>query len=178
VTLPRTGHMRALCAAGLIALTLAFGQGCAHLRAPWSGHGPEPSEAERHAPTTRPSIWPVDAPDREVVSEYGVRRGRSRRHKGIDIKCADGTPVRATADGVVTEVRTQGAYGKIIVVEHGDGYSTAYAHLRKQYATPGQEVRRGEILGEAGRSGNASCTHLHYEVRRNGTPTNPRPHLP
>ena len=51
-------------------------------------------------------------------------------------------------------------------------------HLARQHATPGQEVRRGEILGEAGRTGNASCTHLHYEVRRNGTPTNPRAYLP
>jgi murein DD-endopeptidase MepM/ murein hydrolase activator NlpD len=120
----------------------------------------------------------VDDPGSQVVSEFGVRRGRSRRHKGLDIKCAEGAPVRATADGMVTEVRTQGAYGKIIVVQHGDGYSTAYAHLARQHASPGQEVRRGEILGEAGRTGNASCTHLHYEVRRNGTPTNPRAYLP
>ncbi|NLV42508.1 MAG: M23 family metallopeptidase [Candidatus Hydrogenedentes bacterium] len=176
--LPRTGKLRALGAAGLIVLTLAFGQGCAHLRAPWSDHDPCRPEETPGVSAGRPSVWPVDAPDRQVVSEYGVRRGRSRRHKGIDIKCAEGTPVRATADGVVTEVRTQGAYGKIIVVDHGDGYSTAYAHLCKQHASPGQEVRRGEILGGAGRSGNASCTHLHYEVRRNGTATNPRPYLP
>ena len=135
--------MRALCAAGLIALTLAFGQGCAHLRAPWSGHGPDSSEVERHAPSPRPCIWPVDDPGSQVVSEFGVRRGRSCRHKGLDIKCAEGAPVRATADGMVTEVRTQGAYGKIIVVQHGDGYSTAYAHLARQHASPGQEVRRG-----------------------------------
>lgn len=138
----------------------------------------KPDRACAKMPENHPSIWPVEHAQSYVSSEYGVRRGRSRRHKGIDIVAPPGTPVRSAASGSVVSSTSSGAYGQIIVIEHGNGLSSAYSHLSKRHALVGQEVRRGEIIGEVGNSGNATTNHLHYEVRRNGTPVNPRNYLP
>lgn len=157
----------------------ALGGGCAHLRAPWAKPMcSKPDRASAKTPANHPAIWPVEHPQSYVSSEYGVRRGRSRRHKGLDIVAPLGTPVRSAASGTVVSAVSSGAYGQIIVVEHGNGLSSAYGHLSKRHAEVGQEVQRGEIIGEVGHSGNATTNHLHYEVRRNGTPVNPRNYLP
>jgi murein DD-endopeptidase MepM/ murein hydrolase activator NlpD len=85
--------------------------------------------------------------------------------------------VHATADGVVTFSGTQGAYGDIVVVDHGGGYATAYAHLSRRGVRAGAQVRRGDRIGLVGRTGNATAPHLHYEVRRDGEAVNPEPYL-
>lgn len=123
-----------------------------------------------------PRGWPVAHPNLRVSSRFGDARG-GRRHKGIDLECPAGTPVHATAPGIVTFSGTQGAYGDIVVIDHGGGYSTAYAHLSRRALRAGDPVRRGDIVGAVGRTGNATAPHLHYEVRRNGEAINPEPYL-
>ena len=83
----------------------------------------------------------------------------------------------ATADGRVTFAGKSGAYGRLVVIDHGGGWETRYAHLHRIGVDDGDRVRRGDRLGTVGHSGNASGDHLHYEVRRHGVPVDPRPTL-
>jgi len=123
-----------------------------------------------------PAGWPV-APTKVVVTaEFGVPRGSSR-HEGIDLAAPAGTPVWATADGRVVSAGKDGRYGKTVVVDHGSGFRTRYAHLKKIETKQGKRVERGNTIGRVGKSGNASGPHLHYEVLRNGVPVNPRVYL-
>ena len=105
-------------------------------------------------------------------------RSSGRRHKGIDIAVPHGTRVIATASGTTAFSGWQDAYGNIIIINHGKGYETAYAHLYQRIANTGDHVRRGQIIGLVGATGNATGPHLHYEVRRDGMPVNPEPWLP
>jgi murein DD-endopeptidase MepM/ murein hydrolase activator NlpD len=123
-----------------------------------------------------PTGWPVDPAVATVTAGFGAPRGSSR-HQGIDLAAPAGTPVRATADGWVVVAERQKRYGRTVVLDHGDGYRTRYAHLKRIDTKKGKKVRRGDVIGRVGQSGNASGTHLHYEVLRNGVPLNPRPYL-
>lgn len=128
---------------------------------------------------TAPSIWPVKG---RLSSSFGRRidpfLGRGAFHAGIDLSTASGTPVVATADGTVREAGWSGGYGKAVKITHGEnGLSTLYAHLTDIYATPGQVVRRGEVIGRAGSTGRSTSSHLHYEVRYHNTPLNPYKYL-
>jgi murein DD-endopeptidase MepM/ murein hydrolase activator NlpD len=123
-----------------------------------------------------PTGWPVDPRVATVSSSFGDRRGGSW-HQGIDLSAPKGTPVWATADGKVVVAERDGAYGRTVLVDHGNGYATRYAHLRRIKVSRGERVRRGDIVGTVGESGRASGSHLHYEVRRGGTPVDPRPFL-
>ncbi|MGB9611449.1 MAG: M23 family metallopeptidase, partial [Bryobacteraceae bacterium] len=87
------------------------------------------------------------------------------------------TPVKAAADGIVIEADWMGNYGKLIVLDHGKGLQTWYAHLSRIDVIPGQEVRLGQIIGATGATGRATSPHLHYEVRRNGVAVNPYGYL-
>ncbi|MBI4913288.1 MAG: peptidoglycan DD-metalloendopeptidase family protein [Acidobacteria bacterium] len=98
-------------------------------------------------------------------------------HTGLDITNAQGTPIQATADGVVAESGWMGRYGWGVVLQHTDDLETLYAHLERIEVLQGQKVSRGQILGKMGRSGNATGVHLHYEVRRAGKPINPMPYM-
>ena len=89
-----------------------------------------------------------------------------------------GTKVVSTARGRVTFAGTQRGYGKIVILSHADGYETRYAHLSSINTKEGKTVERGEQVGRVGKTGNATAHHLHYEVRRNGDPRDPRPYLP
>jgi murein DD-endopeptidase MepM/ murein hydrolase activator NlpD len=123
-----------------------------------------------------PAGWPV-APARVVVTaEFGEPRGSSR-HEGIDLAAPAGTSVWATADGRVVVAGKDGRYGKTVVIDHGEGFRTRYAHLKKIETKQGKRVERGDTIGRVGKSGNASGAHLHYEVLRNGVPVNPRVYL-
>ena len=84
----------------------------------------------------------------------------------------------ATADGVVVCSGRETGYGNIIRIDHGNGTQTCYAHLNKRKVRPGQKVRRGQVIGLVGQTGNATGPHVHYEVRIRGKPVNPRPYLP
>ena len=95
-------------------------------------------------------------------------------HNGIDLAAEEGTPVKATADGVVekTEEWPEG-YGKYIVVVHDDVYTTLYAQLSEMKVKVGEKVKQGDVIGLVGSSGLSTAPHLHYEVRKNGNPVDP-----
>jgi murein DD-endopeptidase MepM/ murein hydrolase activator NlpD len=91
----------------------------------------------------------------------------------VDILAPVGTPVRATADGVVRHAEFMSGFGRIVIIDHGRGLQTYYAHLSRFAVVDGQEIRRGELLGYVGISGRATAPHLHYEVRQHGNAINP-----
>jgi murein DD-endopeptidase MepM/ murein hydrolase activator NlpD len=124
---------------------------------------------------TMPSIWPVHG---ALTGTFGNRidpfEGEGAFHTGVDISSGLGSPVMATADGVVSTAIYTGGYGRLVVIRHGkSNLSTYYAHLLEFYVRPNQVVRRGEVIGRVGRSGRSTSAHLHYEVRLNHTPLNP-----
>jgi murein DD-endopeptidase MepM/ murein hydrolase activator NlpD len=116
--------------------------------------------------------WPVSGP---VVSGFGMRSGRM--HEGIDIICATGTPVRASAAGTVIHAGWLGGYGNLVVVDHGGGLSTAYAHNSSFATSVGQPVAAGQVIAYAGSTGNSSGPHVHFEVRVNGNAVDPLGYL-
>jgi murein DD-endopeptidase MepM/ murein hydrolase activator NlpD len=111
-----------------------------------------------------------------VTSLYGAPRGRST-HRGIDLSIPKGSKVWSTAPGRVVFAGKSGDFGRLVVVDHGDGWETRYAHLKSIEVKKGKQVNRGQTIGTVGKSGNASGYHLHYEVRRNGSPVDPVPYL-
>lgn len=129
-----------------------------------------------------PAIQPISNKDlKRTSSGWGYRIHpiyKIRKfHYGQDFTASVGTEIYATGDGVVKEVNdTRSGYGKHIVISHGYGYSTLYAHLSRFNVKPGQKVKRGEVIGLSGNSGTSSAPHLHYEVHRNGKPVNPQPY--
>ena len=94
-------------------------------------------------------------------------------HKGIDLGAPYGAPIMAAASGVVTYAGWAGNYGKMIEIDHGNGFRTRYAHCSKIYVRIGQKVKQGQIIGRVGKTGRATTKHLHFEVRKNGKPINP-----
>lgn len=123
------------------------------------------------AVVTIPSIWPTTG---DVSSPYGLRWGGSDFHPGIDIADDAGTPIVATADGVVTDAGwNSGGYGNMVDIDHGNGYVTRYAHAQAVVVSPGQYVRRGQVIAYMGSTGYSTGPHLHYEVRVNGKAINP-----
>jgi murein DD-endopeptidase MepM/ murein hydrolase activator NlpD len=119
-------------------------------------------------PSAAGFIWPVDGP---VVSGFGMRWGRM--HEGIDIAAGIGTPIHAAAAGSVIYAGWLGGYGNLVVVDHGDGLATAYAHASAILVGVGLEVSQGETLSLVGSTGNSSGPHLHFEVRVNGNAVDP-----
>jgi murein DD-endopeptidase MepM/ murein hydrolase activator NlpD len=116
--------------------------------------------------------WPVSGP---VVSGFGMRWGRM--HEGVDITCASGTPVRAAAAGTVIYAGWLGGYGNLVVVDHGGGLSTAYAHNSSFASSVGQSVAAGEVISYAGSTGDSSGPHVHFEVRIDGSAVDPLGYL-
>lgn len=125
-----------------------------------------------------PSLWPVNG---VLRSSFGGRcdplSGEGTFHTGVDLAATSGTPVHVTADGVVTTAGWSGSYGKLVVVDHGNGIETYYAHLSQFLAVPGQEVQRGQVIALSGGTGRVTGPHMHYEVRLRGTPVNPYKYL-
>jgi murein DD-endopeptidase MepM/ murein hydrolase activator NlpD len=112
-----------------------------------------------------------------VTSGFGMRYHPIlkiwRPHTGVDITAPRGTPVYATADGVVSRNQVAHGYGTNVVIDHGYSYQTLYAHLSRKVVKPGQKVKRGELIGYVGTTGLSMGPHLHYEVWKNGNPVNP-----
>jgi murein DD-endopeptidase MepM/ murein hydrolase activator NlpD len=127
---------------------------------------------------TMPSLWPVNG---VLLSRFGERTdpfsGEGALHAGVDISAATGTPVHAAADGIVGRAEYYGGYGKLVVIDHGNGMSTRYGHLSRFNVVPGQEVRRGDIIAYSGATGRVTSPHLHFEVRMGGAAVNPHPYL-
>ena len=125
-----------------------------------------------------PAIQPVANKDlKYTASGYGMRIDpiykTAKFHAGMDFSANIGTPVYATGDGVVKKAGWQSGYGKIIVINHGHGYETWYAHLNDYDVRVGQKVKRGEVIGEVGNTGKSTGPHLHYEVHVKGKVVNP-----
>jgi murein DD-endopeptidase MepM/ murein hydrolase activator NlpD len=123
-----------------------------------------------------PFAHPVRASYR-YTSGFGVRRdpknGRRRQHNGADFASRTGTPIYATGEGIVVEAGWHAGYGRMVEIDHGFGYTTLYAHMRKLRVRKGQRVARGDRIGDMGSSGRSTGTHLHYEIRVGGRPVNP-----
>ena len=124
-----------------------------------------------------PSRRPIEK--MSLSSSYGMRvhpvTGKLARHNGIDIPAPYGTPIYATADGIVGRAQRLGGYGNYVEVEHGNAIQTRYGHMSSFIVTPGQQVKKGDILGYVGSTGRSTGNHLHYEVRIEGEPVNPMP---
>lgn len=118
-------------------------------------------------------LWPLRG---EISSRFGVRD--NRMHKGLDIRAPIGRKVRAAQAGKVTYAGSLRGYGKVVVIKHVDNFSTVYAHLGNISLRKGRSVKKGEVIGRVGDSGNASGPHLHFEVRLKGRPRNPMFYLP
>jgi len=121
-----------------------------------------------------PSIWPTWG---TITSLFDERR-YGYWHKGLDIGNNNGTPINATAAGVVIYSGWHGSYGRKIVIYHGFGYSTVYAHLYRLNVAVGDEVEKGEVIGTMGSTGRSTGPHLHYEVLVDGVPNDPQNFLP
>lgn len=136
-------------------------------------------------PPSDPSVqgyqWPV-APPYRVSSGFGPRIhpifGTRRQHTGLDIGGRSGDPILAAKGGTVLSAGWRGGYGNAVVVDHGGGFSTLYAHQSSMNVTAGQAVSRGDIVGFVGNTGWSTAPHLHYELRLNGEPIDPLPYLP
>jgi len=126
----------------------------------------------------RPSLWPVEG---RLMSPFGGRTdpfsGEGAIHTGVDLEAAMGTAVHAAADGIIVQAGWEGGYGRLIIIDHGNGVQTYYGHLSSFIVVPGQEVRRGDVIARSGASGRVTSPHLHYEVRMGGTPVNPYPYM-
>lgn len=118
-------------------------------------------------------IWPVRGP---VTSGFGYRWGRM--HAGIDIGAGTGVPIRAAKGGEVIYAGSMSGYGNVVVVDHGGGFTTLYAHQSRLGTSDGRNVGQGEIVGYVGSTGHSTGPHLHFETRVNGSPRNPRNYLP
>ena len=115
-------------------------------------------------------IWPLD--DIDITSVFGQRHGRL--HKGIDLRAPAGTQIRAAAAGRVKFSGRQRGYGNIVIIDHGKGRQTAYAHNRRNLVGVSQRIRKGQAIATVGSSGNATGYHVHFEYRQWGRAVNPR----
>ena len=126
-----------------------------------------------------PSRMPLD--DATLTSDYGMRThpvlGGRRSHKGVDLAQPSGTPVYATADGIVSKAQRFSSYGNYIQIEHGGELQTRYAHLSGYAVAAGEHVHKGQLIGFVGSTGRSTGPHLHYEVRVAGEAVDPRPYM-
>ncbi len=129
--------------------------------------------------SAKPSIWPARG---RVMSGYGMRSvpysSGYQFHTGIDLNGSSGAPVWSTASGIITFAGYRGSLGNLLIIDHGYGYETYYAHLSDFAVKAGDEVERGEVVGYMGASGRTTGVHLHYEVHKEGSPVNPKRYLP
>jgi murein DD-endopeptidase MepM/ murein hydrolase activator NlpD len=126
-----------------------------------------------------PSIWPVKGP---ITSHYGNRadpfNGDAELHLGLDISAIYNSQIHAPADGVVIYADRKAAYGNLVVLSHGNGLTTRYGHMARPLVKINQKVKRGDVIGLVGTTGRTTAPHLHYEVRMNDRPVNPKTYLP
>jgi murein DD-endopeptidase MepM/ murein hydrolase activator NlpD len=123
--------------------------------------------------------WPSGATT--LTSYFGYRVhpifGTRKLHSGVDIGAPAGTPIYAAADGIVVTAGWTGGYGKAVIIDHGNGIATLYGHSSALYVSPGQPVKRGQLIAATGSTGFSTGPHLHFEVRVNGTPVDPLAYL-
>ncbi len=133
---------------------------------------------QRSLLAAKPKGWPVKG---WVTSGFGMRHspftGKLKMHEGLDIAARTGTSVGAAADGIVSQAETVPGYGKLVVIDHGYGFKTYYGHNSKIFVKVGQRVNRGDKISAVGSTGSSTGPHLHYEVRLNGVPLNPKKYI-
>jgi murein DD-endopeptidase MepM/ murein hydrolase activator NlpD len=126
-----------------------------------------------------PSVQPVQK--LQFTSNFGIRsdpfRGTAAMHAGVDIPGPVGTPIYATADGIISHAGRSGGYGNLIEINHGKGIATRYGHLSRIIVADNTRVVRGQLIGLMGSTGRSTGPHLHYEVRIDGHAVNPLPFL-
>ena len=126
-----------------------------------------------------PTIWPVKG---NISSHYGSRpdpfNGDAEMHLGLDISALYGSLVHAPADGIVVYAQRKSAYGNLVVLDHGNGLTTRHGHLSRFNVHVGQRVHKNDVIAFVGTTGRSTAPHLHYEVRLNDRPVNPRTYLP
>lgn len=133
------------------------------------------SSSVSYANVSLPSfIWPLQG---RISSPFNAWRG-TYYHRGLDITGRHGSPIYAAASGTVMASGWKGTYGYMVLVQHNSGVSTLYAHASKLLVKKGEYVEQGQLIARVGSTGRSTGPHLHFEVRINGTPVNPRPHLP
>ncbi len=132
-------------------------------------------EVLKHLPLGQPvwSYW--------VTSQYGTRndpfKGSKASHKGVDLASRTGNKIKVKAEGKVVKAEYSNGYGNLVVVDHGNGFSTKYAHLNKIYVKKGQVLKYDDVIGEVGSTGRSTGPHLHYEVLYRGVSVNPLPFI-
>ena len=135
-------------------------------------------EGQRNLLSSTPAILPAGG---WMTSPFGYRvspfTGRKEFHKGVDIANRKGTAILATANGIVSYAGRKGAMGNLLVIDHGHGMITRYAHLSETLKKQGDKVKRGDIIAQMGNSGRSTGPHLHYEVHFNGVPVNPTQYI-
>ena len=133
---------------------------------------------QRNLLSSTPSIRPATG---WISSRFGYRKspftGLREFHKGLDIANREGTPIIATGDGTITFAGSKGFLGKVVVINHGHGMITRYAHLQKILVKRKENVKRGDTIGYMGNSGRGTGPHVHYEVLLNGIPVNPKKYI-
>lgn len=133
-------------------------------------------EGQRNMLACTPTIRPVDGG--YVSSSFGYRTspftGRKEFHKGLDIAQKQGTPIMATADGIISFSGKKGLLGNTVIIDHGYGFITRYGHAHKVLKKRGETVKRGEVIAHVGNSGRSTGPHVHYEIQINGVQVNPK----
>lgn len=165
-------------AGSALALALLLGGGCAHSVAPGAARSSitelPAGDARLGQGACRTLSWPVVVP---VSSGFGRRDGRM--HLGVDLVVPTGTPVRAACDGVVAYAGEKlRGYGRLLIIKHGGGLTTVYAHNHELLVAEGAPVGRGQVIARSGATGRVTAPHLHFEVRVDGKATDPLPYLP
>ncbi|MCU0891736.1 MAG: M23 family metallopeptidase [Sandarakinorhabdus sp.] len=126
-----------------------------------------------------PAFLPVATPQKS--SSFGYRRDPFRRsgafHAGLDLTGATGDAIHAAADGVVVRAGWWGGYGKVVVIDHGNGIETRYGHMTRFHVREGERIRQGQVIGGMGSTGRSTGTHLHFEIRLDGRPIDPQPFI-
>ena len=129
------------------------------------------------APSPAPPAGALSLPTGRTTSGFGWRRdpidGQPRLHRGVDVAMAYGADVHAAAAGTVSFAGNRGTYGNLVVIDHADGRQTRYAHLSGVSVSAGEQVEAGQVIGQAGRSGRTTGTHLHFEVIADGHAVDP-----
>ncbi|SJZ80455.1 M23 family metallopeptidase [Selenihalanaerobacter shriftii] len=129
----------------------------------------------------KPTGWPLKAKEKRITSYFGYRThpvtGERTIHEGLDIGVWYGTKVYATGAGRITHSGWKGGYGKAVIIDHGYGLKTIYAHNRRLNVRVGDKVKRGDIIAYSGNSGRSTGPHLHYEITINGKPIDPLPYI-
>ena len=134
-----------------------------------------------HSAIAIPSIHPLEEAKLVISSDFGPRtdpfNGRASFHPGVDLPGPVGTPIYATADGIVEHAGPDGGYGNMVELDHGKGIQTIYGHMSKVLVAANARVKRGQLIGLMGSTGRSTGSHLHYEVRIDGHAVNPMPFL-